>query len=207
MRLSEWRTRAPHKDAMTAKVLAVIDPVLASLGADPDPSAWIVWGEDPGVRYVMLVPTDAGLVQVLVRVNVPGEGPRASAKVIRWSRIQVGELGLEMVSGHRMLGFQVESHILHGRDEEGDAIASFALEVLARIDGRPFTPRAVQRGRSAKAGGGSTVGKAAGRKAGSASGKTGATTVGPAGAAAKGAGAAAAPTAASRKPAAGRTHH
>lgn len=174
MRLSDWRTRAPHKDALTPKVLAVIDPVLASLGAEPDPSAWIVWGEDPGVRYVMLVPTEAGLLQVLVRVNVPGEGPRASAKVIRWSRLQVGELGLEMVSGHRLLGFQVESHILRGTDDDGDAMASFALELFARIDGRPFTPRAVKRGRSAKAGGGSTaVAKSAGRKPAGASGKPG----------------------------------
>ncbi len=165
MRLSEWRTRAPHKDSMTPKVLAVIDPVLAALGAEPDPSTWIVWGEDPGVRYAMLVPTDAGLLQVLVRVNVPGEGPRASAKVIRWSRVQLGELALEMVSGHRLLGFQVESHILRGSDDEGDAIASFGLELFARIDGRPFTPRMVKRGRSTKAGTGTAaIAKAEGQK-------------------------------------------
>ena len=148
MRLSDWRSHTPHKDAMTPKVLAVIEPVLASLGADPDPSSWVVWGEDPGVRYVLLVPTDAGLLQVLVRVNVPGEGPRASAKVIRWPRLQVGELGLEMVSGHRLLGFQVESHVLRGSDDDGDAIASFALELFARIDGRPFIHRVVKPGRS-----------------------------------------------------------
>lgn len=174
MRLSDWRSRAAHKDAMTPKVMAVVDPVLEALGADPDPSAWIVWGEDPGVRYVMLVPTDAGLLQVLVRVNVPGEGPRASAKVIRWGRIQLGELGLEMMSGHRLLGFQVESHILRGTDDEGDALASFALEVFARIDGRPFMPRPVTRGRSAKAGAGPTaVSKSPGRKSPGASGKAG----------------------------------
>ena len=173
MRLSDWRTRAPHKDALTPKVIAVIDPVLASLGAEPDPSAWIVWGEDPGVRYVMLVPTDAGLLQVLVRVNAPGEGPRASAKVIRWTRLQVGELGLEMVSGHRLLGFQVESHILRGTDDDGDAMAAFALELFARIDGRPFTPRAVKSGRSAKAGTRSTAGaKTAAPKPAAAAGKS-----------------------------------
>lgn len=182
MRMSDWRTRAPHKDALTPKVLAVIDPVLASLGAEPDPSAWIVWGEDPGVRYVMLVPTDAGLLQVLVRVNVPGEGPRASAKVIRWARLQVGELGLEMVSGHRMLGFQVESHILRGTDDDGDAMASFALELFARIDGRPFTPRTVKRGRSATSSAGSTaVARSAARRPARASGKARATAVKPAG--------------------------
>ena len=198
MRLSDWRTRAPHKDALTPKVIAVIDPVLASLGAEPDPSAWIVWGEDPGVRYVMLVPTDAGLLQVLVRVNVPGEGPRASAKVIRWTRLQVGELGLEMVSGHRLLGFQVESHILRGTDDDGDAMAAFALELFARIDGRPFTPRAVKSGRSAKAGTRSTaVAKAAARKP-AAAGKSGKAAANPDGASRK-------PGAASRTSSSGRS--
>jgi len=199
MRLSDWRTRAPHKDALTAKVLAVVEPVLASLGAEPDPSAWIVWGEDPGVRYVMLVPTDAGLLQVLVRVNAPGEGPRASAKIIRWARLQVGELGLEMVSGHRSLGFQVESHILRGIDVEGDALAAFALELFARIDGRPFTPRVVKPGRSAKTGGGPTAGaKSPARKPAGASGK-------PGGAAAKADGASRKPGATSRPSASGRS--
>jgi hypothetical protein len=152
MRLSEWRTRAPHKDAMTPKVLGVVDDVLTALGADDDPRCWVVWGDDPGVRYTLLVPTDSGLLQALVRVNVPGEGPRTSAKVIRWNRVQLGELALEMVSGHRLLGFQVESHVLRGSDDEGDAMAAFALELFARVDGRPFTPREARRGRSAKAG-------------------------------------------------------
>lgn len=152
MRLSEWRTGAPHKDAMTPKVLGVVERVLTALGADDDPRCWVVWGDDPGVRYVLLAPTDVGLVQVLVRVNVPGEGPRASAKVIRWNRVQLGELALEMVSGHRLLGFQVESHVLRGSDDEGDAMAAFALELFARVDGRPFTPPEAKRGRSAKGG-------------------------------------------------------
>ena len=198
MRLSDWRTRAPHKDALTPKVIAVIDPVLASLGAEPDPSAWIVWGEDPGVRYVMLVPTDAGLLQVLVRVNVPGEGPRASAKVIRWTRLQVGELGLEMVSGHRLLGFQVESHILRGTDDDGDAMAAFALELFARIDGRPFTPRAVKSGRSAKAGARSTAVAKTARRKPAAAGKSGKAAAKPDGASPK-------PGAAPRAAASGRS--
>jgi len=147
MRLSEWRALAPHKDATTPKVLAVIQAVLTTLGADDDPTCWIIWGDDPGVRYVVLAPTDAGLVQVLIRVNVPGEGPRASGKVIRWNRVQLGELALEMVSGHRLLGFQVESHVLRGTDDEGDGMAAFALELFARVDGRAFTPRVVRRGR------------------------------------------------------------
>ena len=80
-------------------------------------------------------------------MNVPGEGPRASGKVIRWNRVQLGELALEMVGGHRLLGFQVESHVLRGTDDEGDAMAAFALELFARVDGRAYTPRLVKRGR------------------------------------------------------------
>ena len=153
MRLSEWRTRAPHKDAMTPKVIAVIEPVLASLGAESDPSCWVVWGDDPAVRYVLLVPTAAGLLQVLVRVNVPQEGPRASAKVIRWNRVQLGELGLEMADGHRLLGFQVEGHVMRGADDVGDEMAAFALELFARVDGREFTPRPEPRPRAGKSAG------------------------------------------------------
>jgi hypothetical protein len=216
MRLSEWRTRGPHKGAITPKVLAVVEPVLAALGADDDPRCWVVWGDDPGVRYVLLAPTDVGLVQVLVRVNVPGEGPRASAKVIRWNRVQLGELALEMVSGHRLLGFQVESHILRGSDDEGDAMASFALELFARVDGRPFTPRAEERGRTAKAGAGRAgAAKPGATKAGAA--KAGAAKAGAAKASAAKAGAAKPaakpatrvaarqPAAAGRKPGAGRS--
>lgn len=144
MRLSEWRGRSPHKESLTSKVVAVVEPVLASLGAAVDPSCWIVWGDDPAVRYVILVPTPAGLVQVLVRVNVPQEGPRAGGKLIRWNRVQTGELALEMASGHRLMSFQVEGQVLRGSDDEAQAIGDFALELFAAMDGRaaPAAPAA-----------------------------------------------------------------
>jgi hypothetical protein len=201
MRLSEWRTRAPHKDAMTPKVLGVVEPVLTALGADEDPRCWVVWGDDPGVRYTLLVPTDSGLMQALVRVNVPGEGPRTSAKVIRWSRVQLGELALEMVSGHRLLGFQVESHVLRGSDDEGDAMASFALELLARVDGRPFTPPEERRGRSTKGAAG-RAGAASSSTPGSSAAKSSAAKSGGAKPASK---AGARPAPAGRKPGAARS--
>lgn len=136
MRLSEWRGRSPHKDAMTPKVMAVIEPVLAALGADADPEAWIAWGDDPGVRYLVLIPTELGLAEVHVRVNVPQEGPRASGKLVRWNRVQIGELAVEMAGGHRILSFQVESQVLRGSDEEADEVADFARRLIAAIDGR-----------------------------------------------------------------------
>jgi hypothetical protein len=154
MRLSDWRSRAPHKEALTARVQAVVEPVLSSLGAGPDPSCWIAWGDDPGVRYTILAPTPPGLLVVHVRVNVPQEGPRASGKLTRWNRVQIGELALEMAGGHRLLSFQVESQVLRGSDAAADGIAAFALELYAAIDGRPYTApkvRALRKARTTKA--------------------------------------------------------
>ena len=140
MRLSEWRASAPHKDAATSKVAAVIDPVIAAFGAERDPHCWVAWGEEPAARYTILVPTDTGLVVCFVRVNVPGEGPRASTKLVRWNRVSVGELGVETQSGHRLLSFQVEGQVLRGVDAEADRVAAFALRVIAAVDGRPLPP-------------------------------------------------------------------
>ncbi len=140
MRLSDWVERAPHKDILAPKVQAVIVPVLLAMGAEADPSCWIAWGEDPAARYSVLVPTPPGLLQVHVRVNVPQEGPRSSGKLVRWSRVQTGELGLEMTGGHRLMSFQVEGFVLRGSDAEAEAIAGFALALFAAIDGRAFEP-------------------------------------------------------------------
>jgi hypothetical protein len=140
MRLSEWRASSPSKEAGSAKVAATVDPVLRALGADQDPQCWVAWGEEPGVRYTIFVPTPAGLVATYVRVNVPGEGPRATGKLIRWSRVQLGELSVETQANHRLLSFQVEQQVLHGSDEKADRIARFALELLAAVDGRTLPP-------------------------------------------------------------------
>ena len=140
MRLGGWKARAPHKDALSPRILAVIDATLSTLGAEPDPECWIAWGEDPTARYLVLVPTTAGLLQIHVRVNVPGEGPRASAKLIRWNRVQVGELAVEHTGGHRLVSFQVEGQVLHGSDDDAGEIAAFALGLISAIDGHPYVP-------------------------------------------------------------------
>jgi hypothetical protein len=140
MRLSEWRAKAPAREAVTAKVTAVVDPVLSSLGADRDPDCWIAWGEEPASRFTVFVPTEPGLIACFVRVNVAGEGPRAATKLVRWARVSIGELGMESQAGHRMISFQLESQVLRGVDAEADRAAAFALRVIAAIDGRALPP-------------------------------------------------------------------
>jgi len=139
MRLSAWQAIAPHRESMTPKVLAVVEPVLAVLGAEPDPHAWVFWGDDPGLRYLIAVATPSGLITCNVRVNLPQEGPRASAKVVRWSRVQVGDLAVETApGGHMIMGAQLEGNVFRATDDQVLEAAGFVLAVLAGIDGRPL---------------------------------------------------------------------
>jgi hypothetical protein len=82
-------------------------------------------------------------------VLAPAEAPRATAKVIRWNRVELGELSMETSAGHRLLSFQVEGHVLQGADDVADQIAAFALDVFAAIDGRPRPEPAAGRRRGA----------------------------------------------------------
>ena len=161
MRLSEWGKRAPAKASVAPKVQAIVEAALVTLGAGPDPDCWVAWGDDPTVRYLILAPSPSGLVQLNVRVNVPGDGPRASGKIVRWNRTQIGELGVEMQGGHRLISFQVESQILNGVDASADAIAQFAKVLFAAIDGRAAPAAA----RSSRAKGGALAKAGAPRSA------------------------------------------
>ncbi len=136
MRFSEWRATAPRREAVSPTVMAVLEPVLESLGAGRDPECWVSWGDDPGLRWTLLAPTPAGLVEASVRVNVPGEGPRAAAKLVRWPRVQIGDLTVESQGGHRFVSLQVEGLVLRGVDGEADRIAAFVRRLLDAADGR-----------------------------------------------------------------------
>lgn len=136
MRLGEWQSRSPNRDSMAARVMAPTIEALTLLGAERDPDCWISWGDDPGTRYTILAPAPAGLAVVNVRVNVPGEGPRIAGKIVRWQRVSVGELSVEIQGGHRLITFQVESQLLHGADDDADRVARFVASIFAGIDGR-----------------------------------------------------------------------
>jgi hypothetical protein len=136
--LSEWRKSAPNRESLSTKILAVLEPVLADLGADGDPSCWVLWGEDPEIRYSVMAPTPAGLITVVVRVGGSGEGPRATGKLVRWGKLQVSELAVESADGHRLVAVQVEGQVLKGMDAEADSICEFVRGLLAGIDGRAY---------------------------------------------------------------------
>lgn len=154
MRLSQWRAAAPGREAAGPKVMAVVQPVLSTFGLSDDPECWVVWGDDAQLRWTLLAPSTAGLVSCHVRVNVPGEGPRASAKLTRWNRVQVGELAVETHGGHRIVTFQVESIVLRGADADADRIGDLAMVIFGAMDGRPLpepakatrTPKPAARG-------------------------------------------------------------
>ena len=136
MRLSEWRRRAPAPGALEAPVLDVLVPVLADVGADPDPECWIAWGEDPEARYAILVPVPAGLVTITVRPPVGSEDARVTAKVIRWPKLSLGEFSLDAAAGRRVIVVQVEDFIIKGVDSEADRICEFMRGLVIAADGR-----------------------------------------------------------------------
>jgi hypothetical protein len=136
MRLSEWRENAPLAEAASDAVMAVVEPLLVDLGASADPESWVVWGEEPGMKYSILAPSLGGLITVVVRPLGSQDGPRAVAKLIRWSKLAVSELNIDSTGGHRIVAVQVESHVLKGVDEEADHICEFVRDLIAGIENR-----------------------------------------------------------------------
>ncbi len=139
MLLSEWGNEAPSSGCMSQAVLDILKPVLYDMGAGEDPECWVAWGEDPEFKYSVLAPTAAGLVTVAVRLNPGGEsGPRATAKLVRWSKLQLGEFAIEGGDGHRVVAVQVEGLVLKGTDDVAGRICEFVRGLMAGADGRAF---------------------------------------------------------------------
>ncbi len=136
MRLTAWVEDAPAAGVAGPRVLGVVQPVLAALGVADDEDVWVIWGDEPQVRWSILAPTPAGLATVSVRLSVPQEGPRASGKLTRWPRVQVGDLAVEMQGAHRVVATTVEGQVLRGIDDAADRIAAFVSAIYAAIDGR-----------------------------------------------------------------------
>jgi hypothetical protein len=137
MRLSGWRSKAPGRDGINQKVLDAVGDILGSLGAEADPHCWVTWGDETGSRWTLLAPCPAGLAAVNVRAGGI-EGSRASGRLIRWSKVQLGELAAEAERGHRLVMFQIEGQPIRGTDQDADGVAAFASLVLAGVEGRPL---------------------------------------------------------------------
>ena len=138
MRLSGWRVKAPNKDGINPKVLETVGTILTGLGAESDPHGWLTWGDDTGGRWSFMAPCPAGLAIVNVRAGSPQDGPRASGRLVRWPKVQIGELAVETERGHRLVMFQVEGQPIRGADDQADEVAGFAALILAGVDGRPL---------------------------------------------------------------------
>ena len=120
MRLSGWRAKAPFKDSIAPKVLAVVDAALDRPRRRPRPG---VLGRRGATTRASATCSScrprAGSSRSTSGSTVPGEGPRASGKVVRWKRVQLGELAVEIQGGHRLVTFQVETQVLNGADADG----------------------------------------------------------------------------------------
>ncbi|MGA2512524.1 MAG: hypothetical protein ABSG37_02745 [Candidatus Limnocylindrales bacterium] len=168
MRLNEWRKTAGPKELLNDRVLTVLGPVLTDLGAALDPECWVVWGDDPEVRYSVLAPTIAGLIIVTVRPTGSVDGPRATGKLVRWPKLSISELGVEASGGHRIVAVQVENIVLKGMDGEADRICEFVRELIAGVDDRNPTPVPIAvagRGASGRLAGAATAGRVGARAA------------------------------------------
>src|SRR5476651_182717 len=138
MRLSGWRSKAPGKDGLNQKVLDMVRSILLALGAEADPHCWVIWGDETGSRWTLMAPCPAGLAVVNVRAGGLQEGSRAAGRLVRWSKVQLGELAAESERGHRLVMFQIEGQPLRGTDDNADDVAAFAGLALAGFAGRPL---------------------------------------------------------------------
>jgi HAD superfamily hydrolase (TIGR01509 family) len=110
-----------------------VDPILASVGAGTDPHCWVAWGEEPGIRHTILVPTDP-VSSPASSASCPAKG-RGHGEARPLEPVSIGDLAIEAQGGHRLVSFQAEQQVLRGVDAEADRVAAFALRVIAAIDG------------------------------------------------------------------------
>lgn len=138
MRLSGWRDLAPDPGVLAPAVRTVLDPVLAALGAEPDPHVLPLWGDDAVRRYLLFVLSPTGMIAAGVRFDLPGEPPRVVARLIRWSKLQLSELAAETNGDHRVVSVTIDGQVFRAADQAGDRIAAFVRALHALEEGRPL---------------------------------------------------------------------
>ncbi len=88
------------------------------------------------MKYSILASSLGGLIAVAVRPIGGEEGPRATGKLVRWSKLSISELSVEASGGHRMVAVQVDSHVLKGFDDNADLICEFVRGLIAGVENR-----------------------------------------------------------------------
>jgi hypothetical protein len=134
MRFAEWRDGPEGRQRLPEKVIFLIETVTQTLGADGEVSCYVVRGDQPDSRFQVLAATSAGLMALNVRVNLPQEGPRVSGRLVRWGRVQAGEVAIEGHGGHVQVSAQFEGAVLQGLDSAAREIAVWMTEVYRNLD-------------------------------------------------------------------------
>jgi hypothetical protein len=135
MRFADWQATPEGSRYLSDRLVKLIESAAHTLGARDATPCYVAWGEQPEARFQVMLSTDGGLAIFSVRANVPQEGPRLSGRLVRWARVQVGELTFEAHSGHVQVSAQFEGQVLLGLDAAGERIAEWMTEVYRRVDG------------------------------------------------------------------------
>ncbi|MGC8634130.1 MAG: hypothetical protein ACP5VP_05630 [Candidatus Limnocylindrales bacterium] len=135
MRFADWQATPEGSRYLTDRLVPLIESAARTLGAHDATPCYVAWGDQPEARFQVMLSTDGGLGIFNVRVSVPQEGPRLSGRLVRWARVQAGEVTFEAHSGHIQVSAQFEGQVLLGLDEAGERIAEWMTEVYRRVDG------------------------------------------------------------------------
>ena len=135
MQFSDWCETDEGRRRIPEPLVTLIGNAMRTLGVPLDAPAHVIWGDQPGQRFMVMLACDAGLAILGVRPSTPQEGPRVSGRLLRWSRVQVGELAIEAHHGHVQASAQMEGQVLQGLDAAGAQVAGWMAEVYRRVEG------------------------------------------------------------------------
>ena len=121
MRLSEWREPPRTRTPAARSWRAIVDPVPdLARRARPTCTPGSPGAREPGTRYTILVVTDPGLISLLRPAQRRRRGPRPAreARPLEPASRRASSR-IETSGSHRLLSFQIESHVLQGADDVG----------------------------------------------------------------------------------------
>ena len=138
MRLSEWRAKAPVREGLGAKTMAVVTPGARRPGRRGGSAGLGPVGRRPGHQVHDLRADDRPASRSCPSGQSRRVGHRATAKIARWSRVQIGDAGRR--DRRPAPDDQLPARVVgppRARRNVADSIGRFALVLLAAIEGRP----------------------------------------------------------------------